>query len=173
MMVVLQLWALLAVATSLVAGESFTNGWAAEVPKGRQAAEQVAKEAGCSLDEGEIIPGSNFYHFSCHHVRRRSTEPHGETHKSIEEHQEVVWAEQQVVKSRRKRIPEPEPEPQWGGFGGGFNQQQVVLSDVFKVYRVKSLFYLLHLVPFYPHNKFYKTTFSIAFCWMLSMFPFL
>ena len=52
--------------------------WAAEVPAGREAAEQVAKEAGCTLDEGEIIPGSNFYHFSCHHVRRRSTEPHAE-----------------------------------------------------------------------------------------------
>ena len=52
--------------------------WAAEVPAGRKAAEQVAKEAGCTLDEGEIIPGSNFYHFSCHHVRRRSTEPHAE-----------------------------------------------------------------------------------------------
>ena len=57
MMVVLQLWALLAWATLMVAGESFTNGWAAEVPKGRQAAEQVAKEAGCTLDKGEIIPG--------------------------------------------------------------------------------------------------------------------
>ena len=32
--------------------------WAAEVPKGREAAEQVAKEAGCTLDEGEIIPGT-------------------------------------------------------------------------------------------------------------------
>ena len=48
------------------------------MPAGREAAEQVAKEAGCTLDEGEIIPGSNFYHFSCHHVRRRSTEPHAE-----------------------------------------------------------------------------------------------
>ena len=48
------------------------------MPAGRKAAEQVAKEAGCTLDEGEIIPGSNFYHFSCHHVRRRSTEPHAE-----------------------------------------------------------------------------------------------
>ena len=48
------------------------------MPAGREAAEQVAKEAGSTLDEGEIIPGSNFYHFSCHHVRRRSTEPHAE-----------------------------------------------------------------------------------------------
>ena len=32
--------------------------WAAEVPAGREAAEQVAKEAGCTLDQGEIIPGT-------------------------------------------------------------------------------------------------------------------
>jgi len=124
MMMVLQLWFLLGGFSTFVAGVSFSNGWAAEVPAGREAAEQVAKEAGCTLDEGEIIPGSNFYHFSCHHVRRRSTEPHAETHKNIEDHREVAWAEQQVVKSRKKRIaqPEPEPEPQWG-FNQGFNQQ--------------------------------------------------
>ena len=39
--------------------------WAAEVPKGREAAELVAKEAGCSLDKGEIIPGTLTSHQGC------------------------------------------------------------------------------------------------------------
>ena len=42
--------------------EQSNKRWAAEVPAGREAAEQVAKEAGCTLDQGEIIPGTDKFY---------------------------------------------------------------------------------------------------------------
>merc|ERR1719410_1174378 len=70
----------------------------------------------------DIIPGENYYLLQCHHVRRRSVTEHAETHRSLEDHEHVAEAEQQQVKSRRRRL--------WGfggnQFGGGrmFQQQQ-------------------------------------------------
>jgi len=95
----------------LVMPESFNNDWSAHIPGGLEAAKKVAEDTGCEL-QYEIIPDDNLYLFKCHHVNRRSTEPHEETHKSIEEHEHVDYTEQQQVKNRRRR--------QWGmGFGGG------------------------------------------------------
>ena len=54
--------------------------------------------------------------FQCHHVSRRSVDAHQETHRSLDDHQHVHEAEQQVVKSRKKRTGQ--------FFGGGFGQQQ-------------------------------------------------
>lgn len=106
---------------SSLATKDYTNSWAAEVPGGRAAALEVAGEAGCSLDEGELLgEGSNFFHFTCHHVSKRSTDPHHETHASIEEHEHVQWAEQQVAKKRRRR--EPGAEPQWGNMFNQYSQ---------------------------------------------------
>ena len=66
---------------------------------------------------GPIIDG---YHlFKHNHVSKRSTEPHGDAHREIEDHEEVVWAEQQRVLSRKKRqlwrIPRPQLPPQGTG----------------------------------------------------------
>eukprot|EP00092_Neocalanus_flemingeri_P033440 GFUD01036357.1.p1 GENE.GFUD01036357.1~~GFUD01036357.1.p1 ORF type:complete len:862 (-),score=191.63 GFUD01036357.1:334-2919(-) len=95
----------------LVTPESFNNEWSTHIPGGVEAAKKVEEDTGCQL-QYEIIPGENLYLFLCHHVRRRSTEPHEETHKTIEEHEYVSQTEQQKVKSRNRR--------QWGmGFGGG------------------------------------------------------
>ena len=49
--------------------------WAAEVPNGREAAELVAKEAGCSLDKGEIIPGTLTSHQGCHFLQNFEIKP--------------------------------------------------------------------------------------------------
>ena len=53
------LWPLvfLLVVASLVSGHSYTNGWAAECPGGEEEARGVARDTGCSMDEGEVIPG--------------------------------------------------------------------------------------------------------------------
>ena len=47
----------LLVAASLVSGQSYTNGWAAECPGGELEARGVARDTGCGMDEGEVIPG--------------------------------------------------------------------------------------------------------------------
>ena len=48
---------LVLVVASLVSGHSYTNGWAAECPGGEEEARGVARDTGCSMDEGEVIPG--------------------------------------------------------------------------------------------------------------------
>eukprot|EP00092_Neocalanus_flemingeri_P095630 GFUD01121667.1.p1 GENE.GFUD01121667.1~~GFUD01121667.1.p1 ORF type:complete len:124 (+),score=31.25 GFUD01121667.1:178-549(+) len=99
----------------LVTPESFNNEWSTHIPGGVEAAKKVEEDTGCQL-QYEIIPGENLYLFLCHHVRRRSTEPHEETHKTIEEHEFVSQTEQQKVKSRNRR--------QWGRGFGGDNENQ-------------------------------------------------
>jgi len=103
--------------TSLCWGKSYTNTWAAECPGGAEDAEQVAKDTGCKHD-GEIIPGSKIYQFTCHHVRRRDVTVHEEVHASIENHKHVGYAEQQVVLSRKKRTG------QWGQYSQYMQPQQ-------------------------------------------------
>jgi len=107
---------------SAVGGVSYNNDWAAEIPGGLEKAREVAKHTGCSL-ESEIIPDSNLYQFRCHHVRRRSTEPHDQAHETLAAHEAVSWTEQQKVKSRDRRQFQP-----WGMGGnqpwGGQPPQQ-------------------------------------------------
>eukprot|EP00088_Acartia_fossae_P058133 TRINITY_DN6795_c0_g1_i11.p1 TRINITY_DN6795_c0_g1~~TRINITY_DN6795_c0_g1_i11.p1 ORF type:complete len:903 (-),score=171.96 TRINITY_DN6795_c0_g1_i11:717-3425(-) len=98
---------------------SFNNEWAAEIPGGLEKAREVSEHTGCSL-QYEIIPESNLFQFKCHHVRRRSTEPHPEVQASLESHEHVAWCDQQQVKSRSKR----QGGYNWPGFNswGGFPQ---------------------------------------------------
>ena len=123
---------------------SYSNHWSSLVPGGIEKAKQVAEDTGCELlyeiIPGEkqksewfeifahVISGDNYYLYQCHHVNKRSTDSHEETHKTIAEHEHVTETKQEVVKSRRRR--------QWGNWGGGgggqfgqmggglFNQQQ-------------------------------------------------
>ena len=123
---------------------SYSNHWSSLVPGGIEKAKQVAEDTGCELlyeiIPGEeqksecfeifahVISGDNYYLYQCHHVSKRSTDSHEETHKTIAEHKHVTETKQEVVKSRRRR--------QWGNWGGGgggqfgqmggglFNQQQ-------------------------------------------------
>jgi hypothetical protein len=43
------------------------------------------------------------YLLTCHHVQRRSTDPHPVVHQEISNHKKVKFAEQQIVLSRQKR----------------------------------------------------------------------
>ena len=45
----------------------------------------------------------NTYLLTCHHVRRRSADPHDQVHQEISSHEKVKFADQQVVLSRQKR----------------------------------------------------------------------
>jgi len=95
----------------LVMPQSYNNDWSILIPGGLEAAKKVEEDTGCQL-QYKIITEENYFLFKCHHVRRRSTEMHHETHKTLEQHEHVDEAKQQEVKGRRRR--------QWGmGFGGG------------------------------------------------------
>jgi len=101
-----------------VLGRSYNNHWAAECPGGEEAALRVARDTGCLLVPGEVIPASNIFQFTCPHVRRRSVLEDEDVHSHFEGHTHVSWAEQQEVKPRDRR--------QWGqGWGQPQQAQQM------------------------------------------------
>ena len=61
------------------------------------------------LVSGVIL--ENTYLLTCHHVSKRSTEPHLEVHTDLNTHSKVSYADQQVVKSRTKRQLWTRPRP--------------------------------------------------------------
>jgi len=123
------MWTKISVIVSLIGlarSDSYNNEVSAHVAGGEEHAKKVAEETGCQFGH-EIIPGENYFLFHCHHVRRRDVRKHVETLKSIDEHEHVTpdTAEQQVVKSRRKRQwGYPLQQQSYGGMGMGGMQQQ-------------------------------------------------
>ena len=123
------MWTKISVIVSLIGlarSDSYNNEVSAHVAGGEEHAKKVAEETGCQYGH-EIIPGENYFLFHCHHVRRRDVRKHVETLKSIDEHEHVTsnTAEQQVVKSRRKRQwGYPMQQQSYGGMGMGGLQQQ-------------------------------------------------
>jgi len=123
------MWTKISVIVSLIGlarSDSYNNEVSAHVAGGEEHAKKVAEETGCQFGH-EIIPGENYFLFHCHHVRRRDVRKHVETLKSIDEHEHVTpdTAEQQVVKSRRKRQwGYPMQQQSYGGMGMGGMQQQ-------------------------------------------------
>jgi len=93
--------------------DGYKNEWYVHVPEGEEAAKKVAVDTGCQYGH-EIIPGENYFLLHCHHVNRRSPDPHTATHQDIEDHKHVNHTEQQKVISRKKRH-------EWGM---GFGQEQ-------------------------------------------------
>lgn len=88
--------------THFVISAQYTNEWAVEVHGGVEEAKVVAKETGC-VYQGHVIDQN--YLLICHHVNRRSVEPHVATHSDLTGHRHVRNADQQVVLSRKKRQP--------------------------------------------------------------------
>ena len=82
-----------------------TAEWAACLPKGRVAADNLAKEHDL-VNAGEIIPDSNCFHFlppkGVLHARSKR-HVHEEISKRILSHDDVEWAEEQEPKERPKR----------------------------------------------------------------------
>jgi len=123
------MWTKISVIVSLIGlarSDSYNNEVSAHVAGGEEHAKKVAEETGCQYGH-EIIPGENYFLFHCHHVRKRDVRKHVETLKSIDEHEHVTsnTAEQQVVKSRRRRQwGYPMQQQSYGGMGMGGIQQQ-------------------------------------------------
>jgi len=89
----------------------FTNQWAVDIDGGHSEADKVAKETGCA-NQGIIL--ENTYLLTCHHVTRRSVDPHEQVHQEISSHEKVKFADQQKVLSRKKRQLWRIPQQQFG-----------------------------------------------------------
>ena len=66
----------------------------------------------------------NTYLLTCHHVTRRSADPHDQVHQEISSHEKVKFADQQKVLSRQKRQLWRIPQQQFGGKQPFMQQQQ-------------------------------------------------
>ncbi|XP_057700391.1 furin (paired basic amino acid cleaving enzyme) a [Corythoichthys intestinalis] len=93
----------------------FTNTWAVHIPGGREEAEKIANKHGF-INYGHVF--GDFYHFKHRTVAKRSLSDHRNTHVRLLRDPKVTWAEQQVVKRRKKRdifeqLHDPLLKEQW------------------------------------------------------------
>uniref|UniRef100_A0A3P9MLC7 Furin (paired basic amino acid cleaving enzyme) b n=1 Tax=Oryzias latipes TaxID=8090 RepID=A0A3P9MLC7_ORYLA len=82
------------------AAEVYTNSWAVQISGGPEEADRIAREHGF-INHGNVF--GDYYHFRHHAVKRRSLSSHKGMHIKLQEEPKILWAEQQVVKKRKKR----------------------------------------------------------------------
>uniref|UniRef100_A0A8C6MBQ1 Furin (paired basic amino acid cleaving enzyme) b n=1 Tax=Nothobranchius furzeri TaxID=105023 RepID=A0A8C6MBQ1_NOTFU len=80
--------------------EIYTNTWAVQINGGPQEADRIAREHGF-INQGNVF--GDYYHFRHHAVERRALSGHKGMHIKLQKDSQVLWAEQQVVKKRKKR----------------------------------------------------------------------
>uniref|UniRef100_A0A8C0XWG5 Furin (paired basic amino acid cleaving enzyme) a n=1 Tax=Cyprinus carpio carpio TaxID=630221 RepID=A0A8C0XWG5_CYPCA len=78
----------------------YTNTWAVHITGGEQEANRIAKKHGF-VNHGKVF--GDYYHFRHRRVVKRSLSEHRGTHIRLHTEPQVMWAEQQVVKRRKKR----------------------------------------------------------------------
>lgn len=84
----------------------YTNTWAVHIPGGQEEADQIASKHGF-INYGHVF--GDYYHFRHRTVVKRSLSDHRGTHVRLLKDPKVTWAEQQVVKQRKKRDVFEEP----------------------------------------------------------------
>uniref|UniRef100_A0A672FUZ3 Furin (paired basic amino acid cleaving enzyme) b n=1 Tax=Salarias fasciatus TaxID=181472 RepID=A0A672FUZ3_SALFA len=82
------------------AAEVFTNTWAVQINGDSQEADRIAREHGF-INHGNVF--GDYYHFRHHAVERRALSGHRGMHIRLQKEPQVLWAEQQVVKKRKRR----------------------------------------------------------------------
>uniref|UniRef100_A0A1A8S969 Furin (Paired basic amino acid cleaving enzyme) b n=3 Tax=Nothobranchius TaxID=28779 RepID=A0A1A8S969_9TELE len=80
--------------------EIYTNTWAVQINGGPQEADRIAREHGF-INQGNVF--GDYYHFRHHAVEKRALSGHKGMHIKLQKDSQVLWAEQQVVKKRKKR----------------------------------------------------------------------
>ncbi|CAN9507028.1 unnamed protein product [Ophioblennius macclurei] len=91
-----------------VQGEKvYTNTWAVHIPGGPEEADQIASKHGF-INHGHVF--GDYYHFRHRTVAKRSLSTHRSTHVRLLKDPKVSWAEQQLVKRRKKRDVHVEPK---------------------------------------------------------------
>uniref|UniRef100_A0AAR2L828 P/Homo B domain-containing protein n=1 Tax=Pygocentrus nattereri TaxID=42514 RepID=A0AAR2L828_PYGNA len=109
-------WVLLQLGTSLLllsavaqSAESqgfYTNSWAVHIHGGEEEAQCIARKHNF-IYHGNVF--GDYYHFQHRRVVKRSLSGHRGVHVRLHSEPQVVWAEQQVAKRRRKRDIYSEP----------------------------------------------------------------
>uniref|UniRef100_A0A8C5I3X9 Furin-1-like n=1 Tax=Gouania willdenowi TaxID=441366 RepID=A0A8C5I3X9_GOUWI len=84
----------------------YTNTWAVHIPGGREQADQIAAKHGF-INYGHVF--GDYYHFRHRTVVKRSLSDQRGTHVRLLRDPKVTWAEQQLVKKRKKRDVYTEP----------------------------------------------------------------
>uniref|UniRef100_A0A4W5M4Q1 Furin (paired basic amino acid cleaving enzyme) a n=1 Tax=Hucho hucho TaxID=62062 RepID=A0A4W5M4Q1_9TELE len=84
----------------------YTNTWAVHIAGGPDEADRIASKHGF-VNHGNVF--GDIYHFRHRSVEKRSLSDHRGTHVHLQKEPQVMWAEQQVVKSRKKRDIYTEP----------------------------------------------------------------
>uniref|UniRef100_A0A8C8LR89 P/Homo B domain-containing protein n=1 Tax=Oncorhynchus tshawytscha TaxID=74940 RepID=A0A8C8LR89_ONCTS len=84
----------------------YTNTWAVHIAGGPHEADLIASKHGF-VNHGNVF--GDIYHFRHRSVEKRSLSGHRGTHVRLQKEPQVTWAEQQVVKSRKKRDIYTEP----------------------------------------------------------------
>ncbi|XP_016148187.1 furin-like [Sinocyclocheilus grahami] len=93
----------------------YTNTWAVHITGGEQEANRIARKHGF-VNHGKVF--GDFYHFRHRRVVKRSLSDHRGAHIRLHTEPQVMWAEQQVVKRRKKRdiyyeLTDPKFAQQW------------------------------------------------------------
>ncbi|CAG0879135.1 unnamed protein product [Cyprideis torosa] len=83
----------------------YSNEFAVHIPGGVDVANTVAEKHGF-VNLGQIGSLEGFYTFAHHSIRKRSTEKSDHLHGRLSSDEEVHWVEQQVVKNRKRRVPQ-------------------------------------------------------------------
>ncbi|KAI4826040.1 hypothetical protein KUCAC02_021696 [Chaenocephalus aceratus] len=100
----LHLWTALVLLTAKLkwidAAEVYTNTWAVQINGGAEEADRIAREHGF-INHGNVF--GDYYHFRHHAVEKRAVSGHSGMHIRLQKEPQVLWAEQQVVKKRKKR----------------------------------------------------------------------
>ncbi|XP_062869145.1 furin (paired basic amino acid cleaving enzyme) a [Trichomycterus rosablanca] len=84
----------------------YTNSWAVHVGGGEEEADRIAQKHNF-VNLGKIF--GEYYHFRHRRVVKRSLSEHRGTHVRLHREPQVKWAEQQVVRRRKKRDVYSEP----------------------------------------------------------------
>uniref|UniRef100_A0AAY5ECH5 P/Homo B domain-containing protein n=1 Tax=Electrophorus electricus TaxID=8005 RepID=A0AAY5ECH5_ELEEL len=91
---------------STFTGGIYTNSWAVQIHGGEEAAQRVARKHNF-VNHGNVF--GDYYHFQHRTVAKRSLSGHRSVHVRLHSERQVIWAEQQVAKRRRKRDIYSEP----------------------------------------------------------------
>ncbi|XP_057691909.1 furin (paired basic amino acid cleaving enzyme) b isoform X2 [Corythoichthys intestinalis] len=105
----LNLWTVLVLTAELNwidTAEVYTNTWAVQIKGGPEEADRIAKEHGF-INHGNVF--GDYYHFRHHAVEKRAFSRHRGLHIGLQQNTQVLWAEQQVVKRRKRRDVFAEP----------------------------------------------------------------
>ncbi|XP_030620621.1 furin (paired basic amino acid cleaving enzyme) b [Chanos chanos] len=100
----LQLGTLVALLTAAVTSSPgrglYTNTWAVHISGGTEEADRIARKHGF-INHGNIF--GDYYHFQHRRVVKRSLSGHWGVHTRLQIEPQVLWAEQQLAKPRKKR----------------------------------------------------------------------